>query len=136
MGLSPHLFEEVLHDPLFRDVGSDGEPVLELSLHLPHLLLLYLRRKPLCPCTTHTHTHTHTHTPHTQSEQQERLRLGPERLPERAASMVETWKSRRASSTWLSRANGSRDILARASEILMIASSCLQGGGETVVDPV
>ena len=49
----------------------------------------------------------------------------PVRLPERAASMVETWNSRSASSTWLSRANGRRDIFASDSEILMMASSCL-----------
>ena len=51
----------------------------------------------------------------------------PEREPERAASRVDTWKSRRASSTWLSRANGERDILARDSEIRTMASNCLQG---------
>ena len=50
------LLEEVLHDPLLRDVGADGEPVLELALHLPHLLLVPLRRKPLSTC-THTHAH-------------------------------------------------------------------------------
>jgi hypothetical protein len=40
---------------------------------------------------------------------------------------VDTWNSRRASSTWLSRANGARDILVRDSEMRTMASSCLQG---------
>ena len=51
----------------------------------------------------------------------------PEREPERAASRVETWKSRRDSSTWLSRAKGSSDIFANDSDIRMMASSCLHG---------
>ena len=51
----------------------------------------------------------------------------PESEPERAASRVETWNSLSASSTWLSRAKGVRDILAWDSEIRTMASNCLQG---------
>ena len=61
-------------------------------------------------------THSTTHTLHD---------YGPEREPERAASRVETWNSRSASSTWLSRAKGERAILAWDSEMRTMASSCL-----------
>ena len=58
-----------------------------------------------------THTHTHTHT--------------PERLPDSAASSVETWKSLRASSTSSSPATACSFILASDSAIRTTASSCL-----------
>ena len=51
----------------------------------------------------------------------------PERLPDMAASSVDTWKSLSASSTCAAVANGSNLILAKDSEILIIASSCLKG---------
>ena len=44
-----------------------------------------------------------------------------------AASSVDTWKSLSASSTCAAVAKGSNLIFARDSEILIIASSCLQG---------
>lgn len=50
----------------------------------------------------------------------------PERLPDMAASNVDTWNSLRASSTCAAVAKGSNLILASDSEILMIASSCLK----------
>ena len=50
----------------------------------------------------------------------------PERLPDMAASNVDTWNSLRASSTCATVAKGSNLILASDSEILMIASSCLK----------
>ena len=51
----------------------------------------------------------------------------PARQPDRAASSVDTWNSRKASSIWLSRAKGANDILASDSAIRTIASSCLPG---------
>ena len=50
----------------------------------------------------------------------------PERLPDIAASRVETWNNRSASSTSASDANGFSFILASDSDIRMMASSCLQ----------
>ena len=50
----------------------------------------------------------------------------PERLPDMAASSVDTWNSLSASSTCAAVAKGSSLILASDSEILMIASSCLK----------
>ena len=44
-----------------------------------------------------------------------------------AASSVDTWNSLSASSTCAAVAKGSNRILASDSEILMIASSCLEG---------
>lgn len=52
----------------------------------------------------------------------------PARSPEWAASRVDTWNRRMASSTWRSVAKGWSSILARASEMRMMASSCLEGG--------
>ena len=49
----------------------------------------------------------------------------PASEPDMAASSVETWKRRSASSTSASVANGSSRILARDSEIRIMASSCL-----------
>ena len=43
-----------------------------------------------------------------------------------AASSVETLNNLRASSTWLSRANGDKLIFAMDSDILTIASNCLK----------
>lgn len=51
----------------------------------------------------------------------------PAKLPDVAASNVDTWKSLRASSTSASEANGHNLILACDSAIRMIASSCLIG---------
>lgn len=50
----------------------------------------------------------------------------PERLPDIAASSVDTWKSLRASSTCAAVAKGNSLIFASDSEILIIASSCLK----------
>lgn len=60
----------------------------------------------------------------------------PVREPDMAASRVETRNSRRASSTWLARAKGERDNLARASAILIIASSCRTVMGMAVLRAV
>ena len=60
----------------------------------------------------------------------------PEREPDMAASRVETRNNLRASSTWLARAKGERDTLARASAILIIASSCLTVMGMAVLRAV
>ena len=49
----------------------------------------------------------------------------PAKQPDKAASSVDTWNSRNASSIWLSRANGANDILANDSAIRIIASNCL-----------
>lgn len=51
--------------------------------------------------------------------------LLPARLPDIAASRVETWNNLRASLTWLSLANGCNCIFASDSDILIIASNCL-----------
>ena len=50
----------------------------------------------------------------------------PDKEPEFAASSVETLNNLRASSTWLSRANGDKLIFARDSDILITASNCLK----------
>ena len=55
----------------------------------------------------------------------------PEREPDSAASRVEIWKSRRASSTLLSVANGCKLIFAMDSAIRTTASSCLQPNMQT-----
>ena len=44
------LTQEVLNDPLLRHLGANGETALQLSLDLPHLLLLRLTGEPLCSC--------------------------------------------------------------------------------------
>lgn len=53
------------------------------------------------------------------------LRHIPERDPDMAASSVDTLNNLSASSTWLSSANGARDILAKDSAIRTMASNCL-----------
>ncbi len=70
--------------------------------------------------TQYTPTPTHTHT--------------PAREPVVEASSVETWKSLSASSTWLSIANGDRDILASDSDIRIMASNCLHNNNALVVN--
>ena len=35
-----YLLEEILYDSLLRDIRPDGEPILQLSFNLPHLLLV------------------------------------------------------------------------------------------------
>lgn len=52
----------------------------------------------------------------------------PDRVPDKAASSVDTWKSRRASSTSASVAKGCSFILLRASAMRTMASNCLHGG--------
>lgn len=49
----------------------------------------------------------------------------PVRDPDVAASNVETWKSRKASSICGSNANGDKDIFASDSAMRTIASNCL-----------
>lgn len=49
----------------------------------------------------------------------------PAKFPVLAASNVDTWKRRRASSTWFSFAKGFNSIFARDSDIRIMASSCL-----------
>lgn len=51
----------------------------------------------------------------------------PDRVPDKAASSVDTWKSLRASSTSASVAKGCSFILLRASAMRTMASSCLCG---------
>ena len=53
-----------------------------------------------------------------------------------AASSVDTWNSLSASSTCAAVAKGSNLIFASDSEILIIASSCLQGNGIILEDLV
>ena len=56
-----HLLQEVLYDPLLRDMGPNRESVLQLTFHFPHLLLVPLRCKPLSTYTTLPYpVHTHT----------------------------------------------------------------------------
>ena len=50
----------------------------------------------------------------------------PAKLPDVAASSVDTWNNLRASSTSASEANGASLILAWDSEMRMMASNCLQ----------
>ena len=50
----------------------------------------------------------------------------PARLPDIAASSVETWNNLKASSTSASVANGASLIFAKDSDIRTIASSCLE----------
>ena len=54
------------------------------------------------------------------------LLIIPARFPVLAASRVDTWNKRRASSTSTSVAKGAILILAKDSEILIIASNCLK----------
>lgn len=56
---------------------------------------------------------------------EDRERDEPVKEPDMAASSVDTWKRRSASSTSASFANGSRRILANDSATRTIASSCL-----------
>jgi hypothetical protein len=50
----------------------------------------------------------------------------PAKLPDMAASKVDTWKSLKASSTWVSEANDWSCIFAKDSDNRITASSCLQ----------
>ena len=55
----------------------------------------------------------------------------PDRVPDKAASSVDTWKSLSASSTSASVAKGCSFILLRASAMRTMASSCLRGSNGT-----
>lgn len=126
-----HLFGEVLYDAVFGHLGADGEASLQLFFYARDQLLILLRGKSF-------NTYNHTALLH-QTLQLHKKKMNisvysrpdrpthsPERLPDRAASSVDTWKSRRASSTSSSPAMGCSFILARDSAMRTTASSCLQ----------